>query len=154
MTRTDYKVNEVELYYDNLPSVFDGYRVAFISDIHTGSMVDAVDEFGDVVEIINSLNVDAAFLGGDIINIHHSEIDSSFLACCLASVCLCFKCWAASSSSAAHYWVNVCIRKPDFVNRFLHKHKCRTSFIIIFIIRYHSTSIGRKATATKICKNI
>ena len=82
VTRTDYKVNEVELYYDNLPSVFDGYRVAFISDIHTGSMVDAVDEFGDVVEIINSLNVDAAFLGGDIINIHHSEIDSSFLACC------------------------------------------------------------------------
>ena len=42
ITRTDYKVNEVELHYKNLPVGFDGYRLVFISDIHIGSMVDAL----------------------------------------------------------------------------------------------------------------
>ena len=79
VTRTDYKVNEVQLQYDNLPTGFNGYRLAFISDIHTGSMVDAEQELQDIVGIINSLDVDAVLLGGDIINIHHSEINDRLL---------------------------------------------------------------------------
>ena len=79
ITRTDYKVNEVQLQYENLPSGFNGYRLAFISDIHTGSMVDAEQELQDIVGIINSLDVDAVLLGGDIINIHHSEINDRLL---------------------------------------------------------------------------
>ena len=79
ITRTDYKVNEVQLQYENLPSGFNGYRLAFISDIHTGSMVDAAQELQDINGIINSSDVDAVLLGGDIINIHHSEINDQLL---------------------------------------------------------------------------
>ena len=78
-TRTDYRVNEVELYYNNLPFEFDGYRLVFISDIHTGSMVDAVEELSEITGIINSIDADAVFFGGDIINIHHYEINESIV---------------------------------------------------------------------------
>ena len=79
ITRTDYKVNEVELYYKNLPVGFDGYRLVFISDIHIGSMVDACKELSDIVGIINSTNVDAVLFGGDIINVSHSEITAPMI---------------------------------------------------------------------------
>lgn len=79
VTRTDYKLNSVTLYYDNLPTAFDGYRLAFISDIHIGSMIDAVDELNEIVETINSTGVDAVFFGGDIINVHHSELSEPIL---------------------------------------------------------------------------
>lgn len=78
-TRTYYKVNEIEIGYENLPEGFNGYKLAFISDIHAGSMIDAADELNNVVDIINDSNVDIVFLGGDIINVHHSEISSSQL---------------------------------------------------------------------------
>ena len=79
ITRTDYEVKEVELYYENLPAEFNGYRFAFISDIHTGSMVNAAKEVREITDIINSLDVDAVFFGGDIINVHHSEITETLL---------------------------------------------------------------------------
>lgn len=79
VTRTDYKLNNVTLYYDNLPTAFNGYRLAFISDIHIGSMIDAVDELNEIVETINSTGVDAVFFGGDIINVHHSELSEPIL---------------------------------------------------------------------------
>ena len=80
ITRTDYKVNEIELYYENLPDEFNGYRFVFISDIHTGSMVNPLKEVKEITEIINSLDVDAVFFGGDIINVHHSEITGQLVA--------------------------------------------------------------------------
>ena len=79
ITRTDYEVKEVELCYENLPAEFNGYRFAFISDIHTGSMVNAAKEVREITDIINSLDVDAVFFGGDIINVHHSEITETLL---------------------------------------------------------------------------
>ncbi len=79
VTRTDYKLNKVTLCYDNLPTAFNGYRLAFISDIHIGSMIDAVDELNEIVETINSTGVDAVFFGGDIINVHHSELSEPIL---------------------------------------------------------------------------
>lgn len=78
-TRTNYMVNEVELYYDNLPEAFNGYRLAFISDIHTGSMVNAGEELAEIMELIDEADVDMVLLGGDIINVHHSEITEPIL---------------------------------------------------------------------------
>ena len=78
-TRTNYMVNEVELYYDNLPEAFNGYRLAFISDIHTGSMVNAGEELAEIMELINEADVDMVLFGGDIINVHHSEITEPIL---------------------------------------------------------------------------
>lgn len=79
VTRTNYKVNKVELYYENLPDEFNGYRFAFISDIHTGSMVNPEKEINKISSIINSLDVDAIFFGGDIINVHHSELSETLI---------------------------------------------------------------------------
>lgn len=79
VTRTNYQVKEVEIEFSNLPAEFKGYRLAFISDIHVGSTINPVDELNEVINIINSADVDVALFGGDIINIHHSEISESLL---------------------------------------------------------------------------
>lgn len=79
VTRTDYKINEVELSYDNLPVSFDGYRIAFISDIHVGSMYNAEDELGKLADIISETNSDIVIFGGDMVNLHHSELTHGIL---------------------------------------------------------------------------
>ncbi len=79
VTRTDYQVKHVEISYNNLPDSFNGYKLVFTSDIHTGSMIDPCGEISDVVSIINNLDADAVFFGGDIVNIHHSELSSPVL---------------------------------------------------------------------------
>ena len=79
VTRIDYKVNEVELYFENLPVEFDGYRMAFISDIHAGTMISPLEELSEIKGIIDKKDVDIILFGGDIINIHHSEIDESMI---------------------------------------------------------------------------
>lgn len=79
VTRTDYNIKEVQLYYDNLPDGFDGYRLAFISDIHIGTMLNASDELEGLFEMIDEAGVSAVFFGGDLVNVHHSEIDEDIL---------------------------------------------------------------------------
>lgn len=79
VTRTNYQVKEVEIEFSNLPAEFKGYRLAFISDIHVGSMINPVDELNEVINTINCADVDIVLFGGDIINIHHSEIYESLL---------------------------------------------------------------------------
>ena len=79
ITRTDYEVKSVSIIYKNLPTSFNGYKLVFISDIHTGSMIDAEDEIEDIAEIINGIDADIVLFGGDIINVHNSEISSSLL---------------------------------------------------------------------------
>ena len=66
VTRTDYKINEVELSYDNLPASFDGYRIIFISDIHVGSMYNSDKELEALSEIIGKTNSDILLFGGDL----------------------------------------------------------------------------------------
>ena len=79
VTRTDYNIKEVQLYYDNLPDGFDGYRLAFISDIHIGTMLNASDELEGLFEMMDEAGVSAVFFGGDLVNVHHSEIDEDIL---------------------------------------------------------------------------
>ena len=79
VTRTDYNIKEVKLHYDNLPAGFDGYRVAFISDIHIGTMLDAESELEDIFCMVNEAGVDAVFFGGDMVNVHHSEVDDKIM---------------------------------------------------------------------------
>ena len=79
VTRTDYNIKEVKLHYDNLPAGFDGYRVAFISDIHIGTMLDAENELEDIFRMVNEAGVDAVLFGGDMVNVHHSEVDDKIM---------------------------------------------------------------------------
>lgn len=79
VTRTDYKINEVELRYSNLPEGFDGYRVAFISDIHVGSMYSAERELEKLAGVVESTRADILVFGGDLVNLHHSELTPGVL---------------------------------------------------------------------------
>ena len=79
VTRTDYNIKEVQLYYNNLPEGFDGFRLAFISDIHIGTMLDARSELEDLLGMIEKTGVSAVFFGGDMVNVHHSEVDEDIM---------------------------------------------------------------------------
>lgn len=79
ITRTDYKINKVDICCDNLPVSFNNYRIAFISDIHIGSMICAERELMEIAEMVDDANVDVLFFGGDIINLYHHEIGDSLL---------------------------------------------------------------------------
>ena len=85
VTRTDYSVERVEVEYEELPEQFDGYRIAFLSDMHIGSMPDAVAQLNEVSSIINSLDADLVLFGGDMVNIYSSEL-SPEIASVLATV--------------------------------------------------------------------
>lgn len=73
-TRTYLTVRPVCLQYDNLPASFDGYRIAFISDLHIGAMLDAPKFCTKIVDTLNYLNPDIVVFGGDLVNLRHVEL--------------------------------------------------------------------------------
>ena len=79
VTRTDYMVTHTSITYKNLPESFDGYKLVFISDMHCGSMIDAENDIKEIAGIINGIDADMVLFGGDIINVHNSEISRSVL---------------------------------------------------------------------------
>lgn len=80
VTRTNYRVNEVELKFNNLPFSFDGYRVAFISDIHVGSMWNAQAELEKLSNVVSSTNANVVLFGGDLVNLHYTELTPEILS--------------------------------------------------------------------------
>ena len=79
VTRTNYQVKEVKLAFNNIPESFDGYKVAFISDIHIGSMWNAEKELEKLSSVISSTGADLVLFGGDLVNLHHSELTPQIL---------------------------------------------------------------------------
>lgn len=80
VTRTDYKVNKVTLSFNNVPNEFSGCRIAFISDMHIGSMWNAESELEELSELIGEINPDLLVFGGDLVNIHNSELSPEILS--------------------------------------------------------------------------
>lgn len=73
-TRKELEVKSVEIASARLPQAFDGYRIAFFSDLHIGSIISVSDMCRNLVEQINSLDVDLVVFGGDLINIRYDEL--------------------------------------------------------------------------------
>ena len=73
-TRTYLTIKPVRLQYDDLPASFDGYRIAFISDLHIGAMLDAPKFCTKIVDTLNYLNPDIVVFGGDLVNLRHVEL--------------------------------------------------------------------------------
>lgn len=73
--RNDYKVQEVELEFDSLPSAFDGYRIAHLSDIHSRSFQHRLKSLSRAVDIVNGAGADLIAFTGDVITIVPSELD-------------------------------------------------------------------------------
>lgn len=67
-------VEEVEIAFPSLPKAFDGFRIAQISDIHTGTYGTDTAYLAHVVERINELHPDVVLFTGDIVNRRSSEL--------------------------------------------------------------------------------
>ena len=68
----DYRVRRKTVYFKNLPSAFDGIRIAQVSDIHTGSFFNKVAVEGGV-DLLLAEKPDIAFFTGDLVNNESSE---------------------------------------------------------------------------------
>jgi len=71
----NYKVLKYVLYFDDLPSAFDGYRITQISDIHSGSF-DNHEKIKYGVDLINEQESDIVLFTGDLVNNKAEEMDT------------------------------------------------------------------------------
>ncbi len=72
--RTDLRVEELTIYNENLPSAFDGFKVAMFTDAHVGNFGTSYGLLEEMVEEINGYDVDAVMQGGDLVNLHSGEL--------------------------------------------------------------------------------
>lgn len=68
-----FTVKHVNLYFDDLPSAFDGYKIVQFTDLHAGSI--EADVLERAVEAINSSDADAVVFTGDIQNMLPDELN-------------------------------------------------------------------------------
>ena len=73
-TRTAITVRHQTIESTSLPESFDGYRIAFFSDMHIGSMLNAERECQRIVDNIAAQKPDLVVFGGDLTHIRHSEL--------------------------------------------------------------------------------
>lgn len=65
---------EIELPVQSLPEEFDNYRIVQISDLHVGTFGSDTAYVSRLVKYINSLEPDAVFFTGDIVNRTSAEL--------------------------------------------------------------------------------
>lgn len=70
----NYKVLKYTLYFEDLPSAFDGYRITQLSDIHSGSF-DNKNKIEYAVDLVNEQESDAVLFTGDLVNNMASEME-------------------------------------------------------------------------------
>lgn len=73
-TRKQLSITRTDIVSTRLPKAFDGYRIAFFSDLHIGSLTSAAEMCRNVVERINSLDADLVVFGGDLVNVSYEEL--------------------------------------------------------------------------------
>ena len=73
-TRKELTVKSVEIVSQRLPRNFDGYRIAFFSDLHLGSLTSARNMCENIVAEIDALDVDLVLFGGDLVNVNYKEL--------------------------------------------------------------------------------
>jgi uncharacterized protein len=71
----NYKVIKHTLFFEDLPTVFDGFKLTHISDIHSGSFDDA-SKISYGIDLINEQESDVILFTGDIVNNKAEEMDS------------------------------------------------------------------------------
>lgn len=77
--RTRLRVNRVEIASERIPAAFDGFRIAQISDLHVGTLVNPEGELRRIADSINALHPDAVVFTGDLVNIRASELDARMM---------------------------------------------------------------------------
>lgn len=66
--RFNFIVRRSNVEFKNLPDVFDGFKIAQISDFHLGSFLTHPDKVTEVVELVNAQNPDLILFTGDFVN--------------------------------------------------------------------------------------
>lgn len=69
-----YNLNKVALQFPNLPSLFKGFKIIHISDIHSGSFTDKV-AVKKGIDLINKQNADVILFTGDLVNYSADEMN-------------------------------------------------------------------------------
>lgn len=75
INRYDINVNKVDVYIQGLPSEFENYKIAQISDFHVGTYGEDTTYVAKVVERVNTLKPDLIVFTGDIVNSKTSELE-------------------------------------------------------------------------------
>jgi predicted MPP superfamily phosphohydrolase len=70
-----FRLNRVNLIFENLPERFDGVRIVQISDLHLGSFNRRYHILERAFEKINRLNPDYIFFTGDLVNNYAWELE-------------------------------------------------------------------------------
>lgn len=65
---------QVDLYFENLPDAFDGYKIAHLSDLHVGTYGHNPRFLQKVVDRVNQENPDLVVFTGDIVNTEPEEL--------------------------------------------------------------------------------
>jgi len=71
--KNNIKVLNYTLFFDDLPSSFDGYKLTQISDLHAGNL-DSLDKLESAIQLINSQNSDLILFTGDLVNNEANEL--------------------------------------------------------------------------------
>jgi predicted MPP superfamily phosphohydrolase len=70
----NFTVHNQSLAFDDLPDAFNGFRIAQISDIHSGSF-DSEDAVREGIKILQEQKADVILFTGDLVNSFASEIE-------------------------------------------------------------------------------
>ena len=68
------EVKQVDIYIEDLPEAFEGYRIAQLTDLHVGAYGDNTAFVERVVNETNALQADMIVFTGDLININAYEV--------------------------------------------------------------------------------
>jgi hypothetical protein len=68
------ETKHVELYFDNLPDAFDGYKIVHLSDLHVGSYGNKTKFIKKIVNRVNEEHPDIVAFTGDIVNTEPEEL--------------------------------------------------------------------------------
>lgn len=68
-------VTETEYAHRDIPTAFDGFRIAHISDLHLSTFDDKPEQLERFVQTINSLNPDIICFTGDLVTIGKEEAE-------------------------------------------------------------------------------
>ena len=73
------EIKEIELESDKLPESFDGYRIAFFTDMHLGNLRPRSTLPDRVARKINELDPDIVVNGGDLVNTDARELNGRYM---------------------------------------------------------------------------
>ena len=68
-------VTEMEYTHNDIPTAFDGFRIAHISDLHLSTFDDKPQQLERFVRAVNSLNPDIICFTGDLVTVGKEEAE-------------------------------------------------------------------------------